>query len=49
MNRLLAFILICLVSVPTFADDGKDTFFETSEIIYDKNTGIFTSVGYSDI
>ena len=43
------FLLIFLTSVNAFSQTTEDTTFETSEVIYNKNTGVFTSVGYSDI
>ena len=49
-SLLLSILFTFLLSINVFADTKKqDTFVETEEIIYDKNTGIFTSVGYTDI
>ncbi|MBD5398830.1 LPS-assembly protein LptD [bacterium] len=51
MKRLyLSIFFTFLLSISAFATTKtQDTFFETDEIVYDKNTGVFTSVGYSDI
>ena len=47
LTAFFAFALIQNVFAST--TKSQDTFFETDEIVYDKNTGVFTSVGYTDV
>ena len=49
MRKYFLTLLLFFINLGTFASTSSDTHLETTSIIYDKNTGKFTTVGDVDI
>ena len=49
LKKIISLIVMTLFATSVYANESKDTYFEAEEVIYNKNTGVFTSIGYTDI
>lgn len=48
-KTIMIMLMLIFISPPGKTEENKDTYFEAEEVIYNKNTGKFTSIGYTDI